>query len=420
MKPRTKTEQEVVRLSSRLPQLATKYKKEAEKLIDFKNAFRFRGLKTDVIHFLVVTTKGDWQVIRHFYLYASFKYRKLFKCDYLECMQQWYKDGKYVFMCLNRQMGYCNDAWCQGQQMSIKKDFNHCYTLSDPRDLGYQHVIYVNVQDRFSYLPADNETSLRVDMMFRAVNTNPFWETVIRKDPKMFKWCESGGFTEDKEMTAAVKIAMRYKYDFQSPEWSDLVRMLKYLGKDLHNPYYVCPRDLNAMHDEINVLATNKRKREREKREAVQRILRERRQLRWQEEAARRLEEKKEREQLAIVSYPKKRKVFFGLVIEGKGIEIRVLKSVQEFMEEGAAMNHCVYGNGYYDLNNHPNSLIMSARKDGERVETIEVNLKDYVVVQSRGKHNQLTPYHDTILELVNGNMDKIRELNTQKRRRVV
>lgn len=409
MKPRTKTEQEVVRLSSRLPQLATKYKKEAEKLIDFKNAFRFRGLKTDVIHFLVVTTKGDWQVIRHFYLYASFKYRKLFKCDYLECMQQWYKDGKYVFMCLNRQMGYCNDAWCQGQQMSIKKDFNHCYTLSDPRDLGYQHVIYVNVQDRFSYLPADNETNLRVDRMFRAVNTNPFWETVIRRDPKMFKWCESGGFTEDKEMTAAVKIAMRYKYDFQSPEWSDLVRMLKYLGKDLHNPYYVCPRDLNAMHDEMSVLAANKRKKIHERMVKARQLSDEKKELR-------RLEKAKK----AMQFFKQRRKKFFGLIIAGEAIEIRALQTVQEFMEEGAAMSHCVFANGYYDMSKHPNSLIMSAKKDGERLETIEVDLKDYIVVQSRGKCNQLTPYHDTILELVNGNMDKIREINSPKRARAI
>ena len=409
MKPRTKTEQEVVRLSSRLPQLATKYKKEAEKLIDFKNAFRFRGLKTDVIHFLVVTTKGDWQVIRHFYLYASFKYRKLFKCDYLECMQQWYKDGKYVFMCLNRQMGYCSDAWCQGQKMSIKKDFNHCYTLSDPRDLGYQHVIYVNVQDRFSYLPADNETNLRVDRMFRAVNTNPFWETVIRRDPKMFKWCSGQGMTEDNELTAAVKIALRYKYDFQCPEWSDLVSMLKYLGKDLHNPYYVCPRDLKAMHDEMSVLAANKRKKIHERMVKARQLSDEKKELR-------RLEKAKK----AMQFFKQRRKKFFGLIIAGEAIEIRALQTVQEFMEEGAAMSHCVFANGYYDMSKHPNSLIMSAKKDGERLETIEVDLKDYIVVQSRGKCNQLTPYHDTILELVNGNMDKIREINSPKRARAI
>ena len=409
MKPRTKTEQEVWRLSNRLPLLANRYKKQVEALIDFNNAFKFRGLKTDIIHFLVVTTKGDWQVIRHYYLYASFKYKKLFKCDYLECMQQWYKDGKYVFMSLNRQMGYCNDAWCAGQPMSIKKDFKSCYVLDDPRNLGYAYVIYAKVQDRFSYLPADGETGLRVDRMFRAVNTSPFWETVIKRDPKMFKWCESGGFTEDKEMTAAVRIAMRYKYDFQNPEWSDLVSMLRYLGKDLHNPFYVCPRDLQAMHDEISSLAENKRKKLHEKMVKARQLSDERKELR-------RLEKAKS----AMQFFTKKRKRFFGLIIEGEAIEIRALQSVQEFMDEGATMNHCVFSNGYYDMDKHPNSLIMSAKKDGERVETIEVNLKDYIVVQSRGKCNQLTPYHDTILKLVNDNMDKIRELNTPKKRRAV
>ena len=409
MKPITKTEQEVVRLSNRLPLLANRYKKKVEKLIDFNNAFKFHGLKTDIIHFLVVTTKGDWQVIRHFYLYASFKYKKLFKCTYLECMQQWYKDGKYVFMSLNRQMGYCNDAWCAGQPMSIKKNFNHCYVIDDPRNLGYQFVIYSKVHEKFSYLPSDNNNELNIGKMFRAVNTSPFWETIIKKDPKTFKWCERYGFTEDKDMTAAVKIAMRYKYDFQNPEWSDLVSMLKYLGKDLHNPYYVCPNDLKAMHNHMSVLATNKRKKMYEKMVNALKISDERKELR-----------KLEKAKTAMQLFTKKRKKFFGLIIAGKAIEIRVLQSVQEFMEEGAEMNHCVFANGYYDIKKHPNSLIMSAKKNGERVETIEVNLNDYVVVQSRGKYNQLTPYHDTILELVNGNMDKIRELNTYRRKNVV
>ena len=409
MKPKTQIEKEVWRLSCSLPPLAKRYKKQAEKLIDYKNTVRFRGHQTDIAHFIVVTTKGDWQVLRHFYQYGTFKYKKLFSVQYLECMQQWFKDGHYVFMSLNRQMGYCNDAWCSGQQMSIKRGRMEGYVLSDPRDIGYAMTIYANVQDKFSYLPSDSETMLRVDRMFRAVNTNAFWETVIKKDPKLFTWFDRGGFTEDKEKTAAAKIAMRYGYKFQCPEWSDLIDMLKYLGKDLHNPYYVCPKDLIAMHDKMTVMAANKRKRLSEKMAAARQLGKEREELR-------RLEKQKE----MIKFYPKKRKKFFGLIIEGKGIEIRTLQSVQEFMDEGAAMCHCVFANGYYDMSKHPNSLIMSAKIDGKRVETIEVDLKDYKIVQSRGKHNSVTSYHDTIVGLVNDNMDKIREINSPRRAKAI
>ena len=49
-----------------------------------------------------------------------------------------------------------------------------------------------------------------------------------------------------------------------------------------------------------------------------------------------------------------------GLII------VKVLQSVDEFYEEGKAMHHCVYTNAYY---NDENSLILSARIDGERIE---------------------------------------------------
>lgn len=420
MKPRTKYEKEVVALSKRLPPLCSRYKKQAEQVIDYSKAQTFRGRKTHVIHFVVATTKDGWQVLRHFYLYAVFKYKKLEKCQYLECMQQWFKEGKYVFMALNRQMGWCDDAWCAGQPMSIKKTYDHCSALCDPRLLGYDKVMYAKVTKQFSYLPADDQTDFRVDDMFRAVNVSPMWETLIKNNPEAFRWLARHGFPDSRKKTAAVRIALRHKYRFMVEEWADLVDMLIYLGKDIRNPKFVCPANLKAMHDEISALAESKRRKEREEMEKL-------RQIRWERQEAERLErqarlakERAEKDKLAAVYYPKKRKKFFGLIIEGKGIEIRVLQSISEFMEEGVAMGHCVFANAYYDLKKHPNSLIMSARKDGNRVETIEVDLSDYRIIQSRGKHNSATPYHDTIVDLVEANMEKIRAINQSKMRRTV
>ena len=404
MKPKTKTEKEVVHLSNGLPPLANRYKKRIETLIDYNNAIRFRGHQTDIIHFIVATTKGEWQVLRHFYLYATFKYKKLFETQYLECMQQWFNNGKYVYMALNRQQGYCNDAWCSGQKMSIKHDYHHCFTLDDPRNIGYTKTIYAKVQDRFKYLPSDDESDLRVDRMFRAVNTSPFWETVIKNSPSKFKWFEKHGFTETDRKTAAARIVLRHKYNYESPEWVDLIYMLQYLGKDLHNPVYVCPKDLKGMHDKMMKLVDAKRKKEAERLAKIKQISEERKALK-----------QLEREKAAIKKYKSARKKFFGLNIAGQGIKIVVLQSVDEFMEEGVAMSHCVFSNKYYDTTKHPNSLIMSARKDGERVETIEVDLSDYKIIQSRGKHNSVTPYHNTIVDLVNANMDEIKRLNGSK-----
>ena len=63
---------------------------------------------------------------------------------------------------------------------------------------------------------------------------------------------------------------------------------------------------------------------------------------------------------------------FFGIEFTDGIIRIHILESVQEHLEEGTAMHHCVYDAHYYSK---PQSLIFSATKDGERIETIEVSL---------------------------------------------
>lgn len=65
-----------------------------------------------------------------------------------------------------------------------------------------------------------------------------------------------------------------------------------------------------------------------------------------------------------------------------------------------------------YDDENprHPDSLILSAKTtEGERLETIEVSLDDYSIVQSRAVRNGCTPQHQDILRLMNDHMDEIR-----------
>lgn len=109
----------------------------------------------------------------------------------------------------------------------------------------------------------------------------------------------------------------------------------------------------------------------------------------------------------AKTEYALKKANFLDLNITDGFIFISVLQNVEDFYEEGKAMHHCVYSNEYY---NRDNSLILSARIDGKRVETIEVNLENLSIIQSRGACNQDTEYHDRIVSLVNKNMKLIRK----------
>ena len=74
-------------------------------------------------------------------------------------------------------------------------------------------------------------------------------------------------------------------------------------------------------------------------------------------------------------------------------------------------MRHCVFANGYYDVSKKPNSLILSAKVNGERQETLEVDLLRLQVVQCRGKDNQPTEYHERIMELMKRDMHLIQQV---------
>lgn len=99
---------------------------------------------------------------------------------------------------------------------------------------------------------------------------------------------------------------------------------------------------------------------------------------------------------------------YFGLQFTDGTIVVSVLDSVLAHYQEGDAMHHCVGSKSYY-LN--PASLIMSARINGKRIETIELSLSSFKIVQSRGLQNKATEYHDRIIALVKKNVKQVRRL---------
>ena len=158
--------------------------------------------------------------------------------------------------------------------------------------------------------------------------------------------------------------------------------MLKRLGKDIHNPKYICPSDLGGEHNKREVEL--RRQREREAME------RKRKKAMADEERFRELKSK-----------------FFGTRFTNGTIQVHVLESVQEYIDERAELPHCLYSNEYYLKEN---SLILSATIEDKRIETIEVSLATLQVIQSRGVCNQNSPYHEQIVSLVNDNQQLIRQ----------
>ena len=192
----------------------------------------------------------------------------------------------------------------------------------------------------------------------------------------------------------AVKICIRNHYVIKDAIiWYDMMDALAYLNKDTHNAHYVCPSNLMKAHDEW---VSKKKKKEEKERE--------------REERQRAIEQMK-RDEEAKAMYDDMRSEFKGIEFGDEKITCHVLQNIEEFADEGQSMHHCVFANRYYDISQHPDALILSARDmDNQRVETVEVNIKTFKIIQSRGKYNKSTALHPLILSLVEKYMPLIRK----------
>ena len=181
----------------------------------------------------------------------------------------------------------------------------------------------------------------------------------------------------------SIKIALRNKIIIKDANiWLDYLDLIKFFGKDIRSPKYLFPKDLNKAHDKL-VAKKNKVDKEQEIKQRLKRIV----------------EEQK--------VYSQKIQDFIGLEFSSGHLSIKVLETIQDFIDEADTHKHCVYSNKYYEK---ADSLILSATYKSKKVETIELSLSKLEIIQSRGLQNQSTKYHEKILGLINNNLHLIEQ----------
>lgn len=225
--------------------------------------------------------------------------------------------------------------------------------------------------------------------------TKPQYETLIKAKqyPLAKSLFKSSKDNRLDKYWSTIKIALRNNYKIKDPSmWFDLLWVLLNLKKDLHNAKFVCPQDLKQAHNQWKELFQIKQAKERAAAKA------------------KRLEDKAEKERLrlqAIKEYPGRMEKFSHLFFTNGTIEITPIMTVEEMELEGKELYHCVHTNEYYS---EKDSLILSAKINGVRVETIEVKLDTFTVEQSRGYDNKATKYNEEIVNLVEKNMKLIKK----------
>ncbi len=331
-------------------------------------------------YFTTLTTNGEYQVLRMFLLVVGME--KGVKADTyaLEIGQYWWNgQGRKAVVAIPRTLGYYIDSFSFASPFAIRND-----------NEAYRHISYSPIYPRYKVLPTlrrngfkNNFHDIVPTKLIPALLSDNRAETLMKAGQyPMLSYYLGSSFNID-NYWASVKICIRNGYTIKDGSmWRDTIDLLRHFGKDTNSPKYVCPTDLQAEHDKL----VQKRNLQRER------------------------EQLKERIQKAVEHEKKYRKLkgrFFGIVFTDGTLQVKVLESVAEFAEEGTAMHHCVWTNSYYLKKN---SLILSATIDGRRVETVEVSLKTWEVVQSRGVNNSNTAHHDRIISLVNSNMHQIRQ----------
>lgn len=335
----------------------------------------YRGIE----YFSVITTCNGLQVIRFFNVTAEFRVGERAKYDIAEVVQRWISpQGKTETLARTRLASiFYYDVWNLGSDMEIRKaSREYIYNINAYVTYPYIRVLDILKRngfkgDFFGIKPYD---------MFTAILTDSKMETLLKSgNIELFRYFLTHNISN---YWSSLKICLRNGYKIHQPDiWCDYIDLLLYFGRDIRNRKLICVENLIENH---NLLANKKAIKERKK----------------QENEARKEAIKNEK------NYLKSKSKFFGLVFSKGNIQIRVLQSVQEFIEEADFMHHCVFSNEYFKKEN---SLILSAEVDGVKQETIEVSLINMEIIQSRGKYNKATEYHNDIVNIINDNMFQIK-----------
>lgn len=438
MRPKTRIQKEVARLSKRLPKLT-----DTQQAYAFRHCFSHYAIKSadgtnictecghswksghdlaDTIcgcacphcrmelealrtrksifreneYFSILTTCKQYQVIRFFFVKSRYKAGQAAEYSVFEVVQRWIApNGKTTTIARLRGMSIMYyDLWNECSDMEVRK----C------QEYPAYDITPICTYPRQRFIPELKRNGFKGDFhgispmrLFKALLSDPRIETLMKGgEIEGMKYFLVNPLIAD-ECWASYLIAKRHKYQIDNfSMWCDYLRMLKKLGQDLRNPRNICPEDFIAAHDK----ATRKIEAIHERERAEQRH-------RWEAERREREQQRQLQRKKDAEDFIANKSKFFGLVITDEEIIVKVLESIDEYYNEGKAQNICVFGSEYYKK---ADTLILSARIGSEIIETVEVDLRTLKVVQCHGKYNQDTEYHERIIDLVNKNANLIGE----------
>lgn len=344
-----------------------------------------------ILSYSVVQVVDRFQVVRYFSCWKIMYKDKKPKYNFRSLFEEWTdydKDKKVIvgrtntwcgdgFTSTDYEIRYNNPRYGQSEYDRYASDFNCPGAEFLPRFQKYGLGVDFHNCD-YRYLLNKLERSSQIETLLKAKQKELLFYAV-HKDERYYSFWPQ------------IKIVLRHKYKIKDAGiWYDYLELLKYFKKDIRNPKIILPKNLNKAHNEYVV---KKQKRIDKERAEIE---------------VKRQENERLRAEAETVLKNIKAEVFKGFSLKQGKLLIVPLIEDSDVKEEGEILKHCVHTNNYHKKSG---ILLMSARIDGNRIETIEISLATYSIIQCRGFDNKATEFHDQIIDVLKKNMGKISRL---------
>lgn len=345
----------------------------------------------EIEYFAILNVCQGYQVVRIICSHKNMK--KNFAPTYFhkEVMQHWINQkGEVRTLSLSTNV-FSNvyDAWKYTSLLEIRpKDFQNSpkYRINPYKIFPKMKVLPILKRNGFK----TSVYNIAPQILFTSLLKDSVTETLLKSSQfTMLCYYLMSHDQHIWENWQAVKTCLKYCYKIEDFKiWEDYIALLRWFKKDLNNSAFVCPENLNEVHDKHVI-----KKRELQRKKYLQKM-------------------RSEIEQTQEV-YVEEKKRFFGLCFTNENLTISVLENVQDFMEEGDNLLHCIFTNEYYKKKD---SLIFSARIGDKPIETIEFSLSKMGIVQSGGMKNNKSQHHKVIIRLMNKNLYQIQSRMKKKK----
>jgi len=333
-------------------------------------------------YFAIADVVEEFQVLRYFEITSNHRINEIATIVCREILQHWIDPNlKLTMIGMNHHtQGYC-DSWTGGWEIRKAPRSYYSHSKYDVY-VDYYHPDSVFKADYAKYGIDYRLNGITFLEAVRLIPNDSKAETLLKA--KQYSLLSHFERNSGSVYTywSSIKICFRNKYKVKDASmWIDYLDLLRHFGKDLRNAKYVCPKNLRKEHNRLV-----KKKREAKRKRDI--------------------ELQRERVKIAQKKYAKSKMQFIGLKFKDGNLEIRFINTVEEVMKEGDILKHCVFVNNYHEKD----TLLFSVLADGNNVATAEVDPFKLKIIQVRGYSNSVTEYDPKIKKILNKNMKIIHD----------